>query len=168
MDRRSTVNKPDQAGFTLLEVLVALALVAGALGGTLAVLRQAIDTQSYLERRLLAQWVAENVMNELTLVGGDLTATEKNGRETMLGRRYRYTISVTPVVDSLDGYAGSDDAGHQRSDIHRDDRDNSDSLGLSTESGPAFDDVVVDVRDAVRQVTPLARLSRRLPREAAL
>ena len=52
------MKRPHARGFTLIEVLVALALVAVVLGGTLSVVREAIASQAHLERRLLAEWAA--------------------------------------------------------------------------------------------------------------
>jgi general secretion pathway protein I len=81
-------------GFTLIEVLVALALVASALGGTLAAIRQAIASQQHLERRLLAHWVAENTLNQFVLEAGEIEAQEREGAEIILGRRYPYALTV--------------------------------------------------------------------------
>jgi general secretion pathway protein I len=86
-----------RAGFTLVEVLVALALVAATLGGTLIVLRQAIGAQARLEERLAAHWVAENVINQFLLEQQELSEYEQAGNETMLGRRYRYRLAVVEL-----------------------------------------------------------------------
>lgn len=143
-------------GFTLIEVLVALALVASALGGTLAVVRQAIDTQGYLERRLFAHWVADNVLSQVTLDMANRAEVTREGRETMLGRRYSYRVSVTPLAppadDPGDFFAARDD-------------DAADNPGLATgDSAPAYDEVVVEVRDSPRAPAPLAVATRLLRR----
>lgn len=49
-----------RAGFTLVEILVALAIVAIALAAGMRALAQATDTASALKARTLALWVAQN------------------------------------------------------------------------------------------------------------
>ena len=56
------------SGFTLVEVMVALAVVAVALPALLLTLSQQIDGLRYLEDRSHAQWVAANRLAELRLV----------------------------------------------------------------------------------------------------
>ena len=85
-------------GFTLIEVLVALALVAAALGGTLGVVRQSIATQQRLEQRLFAYWAAENVLNQFVLETDALKAGSDEGEEIMLGRHYAYERSVVVLA----------------------------------------------------------------------
>ena len=57
-------------GFTLVEVMVALAVVAVALPALLVTLSQQLDGLRYLEDRTQAQWVAANRLAELRLVIG--------------------------------------------------------------------------------------------------
>ncbi len=53
-------NRIRRAGFTLVEILVALAIVAIALAAGMRALAQATDTASALKARTLALWVAQN------------------------------------------------------------------------------------------------------------
>ncbi len=55
------------AGFTLIEVLVALAIIAIALIAALKASAALIDTNSGLHRRLLATWSADNDLANLHL-----------------------------------------------------------------------------------------------------
>ena len=59
-----------RAGFTLVEVMVALAVVAVALPALLLTLSQQLDGLRYLEDRRQAQWIAANRLAELRLVLG--------------------------------------------------------------------------------------------------
>lgn len=52
-------------GFTLLETLVALALIGIAMGAAMRSTRFAIDTVNDLRTRTAASWVAQNISNEL-------------------------------------------------------------------------------------------------------
>lgn len=88
-------------GFTLLEVLVALALVASALGGTIVIVRNAINNQGYLQQRLLAHWAASNVLAQFRLEHPRPAVARYAGREILLGRSFTYAVAVVarPVAD---------------------------------------------------------------------
>ena len=60
-----TKKRKNNAGFTLVEVMVALAIVALAVPALLFTLDQQIDGSSYLRDRSLAQIVAVNRLAEL-------------------------------------------------------------------------------------------------------
>lgn len=81
-------------GFTLIEVLIALALVASTFGGILALMRATIDNQDYLERRLFASWVADNVLNSYQLEPDTFDQETDTGQETVLGRTFVYQLTV--------------------------------------------------------------------------
>ena len=59
-------------GFTLVEVMVALAIVAIALPALLMALYQQIDDTAYLRDKTLAYMVAENKLAEIRLVIGSV------------------------------------------------------------------------------------------------
>lgn len=85
-------------GFTLIEVLVALAIVALGAAALTHALRSGIDTTAHLRDRLFAQWVAENRLAEVRL-GGEPLALGRNSGETEFGsQRWRWTqeVSATP------------------------------------------------------------------------
>ncbi|MBL8253774.1 MAG: type II secretion system minor pseudopilin GspI, partial [Candidatus Competibacter sp.] len=54
-------------GFTLLEVLVALAVLAIAMGAIISVATQSVNTIGDLRDQTFAGWVALNKVNELLL-----------------------------------------------------------------------------------------------------
>ena len=54
-------------GFTLLEVLVALAVLAIAMGAVIGATTQSVNTVGVLRDRTFATWVALNKVNELLL-----------------------------------------------------------------------------------------------------
>lgn len=93
-------------GFTLLEVLVALALVASALGGSLMVMRGSIAAESHLEQRTLAEWVATNALNQFLLENPRPTPQTLQGREQALGQDFAFAIAVRPRRAAADEAPG--------------------------------------------------------------
>ena len=87
-----------QRGFTLLETLVALAILAIALAAILRTAGAEIRHTEELRSRLLADWVAQNRL-ALHVARGDWIAPgTQNGEETQAGIRmlWREEISATP------------------------------------------------------------------------
>lgn len=64
-----------ERGLTLIEVLVALAIVAIALTAVIKAASQNIRSTHYLQQKTIALWVGQNVMNEVRL---GLIKTESN------------------------------------------------------------------------------------------
>tara|TARA_R110002096_G_scaffold19418_11_gene64666 strand:- start:2919 stop:3275 length:357 start_codon:yes stop_codon:yes gene_type:complete len=89
------------AGFTLLEVVVALAVVALALGGALSIASSSARSAAHLERTITAHWVARNVAATLRLAEADARATPGTFEETMLGYRFAAAARLEPITDGL-------------------------------------------------------------------
>ena len=85
-------------GFTLIEVLVALAIVAVALSAGMRALAHGADGASSLKARTLALWVAENRLARAQLDLSAQGATAASGDETQAGMAlaWRQTIGTTP------------------------------------------------------------------------
>ncbi|MDH5275424.1 MAG: type II secretion system minor pseudopilin GspI [Gammaproteobacteria bacterium] len=83
-----------QYGFTLLEVLVALVIVALGLIAAFGQVNQTITTASRLRDKTIAHWVAMNEMTRLRLKG-EFPATGSRSDEVEMARTtWRYTIKV--------------------------------------------------------------------------
>lgn len=84
------------AGFTLIEVLVALVVVAIAVAALARIGSQALQTQFDIEQRTLALWVADNVIAEMRLnpPGGQ---TRRQGNSPMGGRDWYWDALVQPA-----------------------------------------------------------------------
>ena len=80
-----------QAGFTLIEVMVALTVVAVTLPALLFLLSQQIDGTAYLRDRSVAQWVAADRVAEVRLVTAKLKRAESGviaGESVRAGRTW--------------------------------------------------------------------------------
>ena len=88
------------AGFTLVEVMVALAVVAIALPALLFTLYQQVDTTGYLRDKSMAQLVAVNKMTEfrlVTLARRELSAGRETGSAMMADREWFWAVESTPT-----------------------------------------------------------------------
>ena len=77
------MNKKNPAGFTLIEVLVALAILGFVLSASLKIFSSNAQVVSALEKRTLASFVAENVLVQTytfknELMGADIGFGSKN------------------------------------------------------------------------------------------
>lgn len=86
------------AGFTLVEVLVALAIVAVALLAALRAAGMATTSMQELRGRLLAGWVADNRLAEHRARGAWLPLGSQAGQADQggIGFRWREEVIATP------------------------------------------------------------------------
>ncbi|MGH8504246.1 MAG: type II secretion system minor pseudopilin GspI [Gammaproteobacteria bacterium] len=82
-------------GFTLLEVLVALAIIAFALAALVRVTGSGAANASYLRDKTFAHWVAENRLAELRTRDNFWPSTgNDDGEAEMAGREWFWTTRV--------------------------------------------------------------------------
>ena len=89
-----------ERGFTLIEVMVALAIVGLALPALLFQVMGNVDTEAYLRDKALAQWVAENRLAETRLMrrmGQQVLSGTASGIEKMGGRRWQWRVQSLPT-----------------------------------------------------------------------
>ena len=88
------------SGFTLVEILIALAVLAIALTAAAHSLGAAVDTTGALRERTLARWVAEDKLADLELKGEWPALDTKEGDAEMGGRKFHWIqeTGVTPVA----------------------------------------------------------------------
>lgn len=91
--RRRAGARP--AGFTLLEVLVALAIVAVGMAAVLGALTSSVGTVTYLRDKTFAQWVALNRIATLRLSGQLQAPGNSNGDIDFAGRSWHWRQEVT-------------------------------------------------------------------------
>lgn len=85
----------DDAGFSLIEALVALLVLAIGAAGLVRAAEAHVDSIRGLERRAAAQLVAQNRLAELTLPGVPAVADTVD----MLGQRWAVTVRETATDD---------------------------------------------------------------------
>jgi len=85
-------------GFTLVEVLVALAVLAIALVAVLRTMGQAVDTTIALRERNVALWVAQNRLTEHQIRRNWPSPDTKEGEAEIGGEQWfwREQVSTTP------------------------------------------------------------------------
>ncbi len=104
-------------GFTLIEVMVALAIVAFSLTAVAASMGQMIDTANAMRERTYASWIAQNQIAEMRLANVIPKVTSTSGEVDFAGTEWawRADVSETGVenlfrVDVKVSYAGSPDS----------------------------------------------------------
>lgn len=85
-----------RAGFTLLEVLVALVIVAVAVAALARSGAQVVNHQFESEQRTMALWVADNVLAELRLDPPGQSGRSQ-GSARMGGRDWHYDVLIQPA-----------------------------------------------------------------------
>ncbi len=88
-------------GFTLLEILVALLILAIALSALMRVVIQSTDTSISLRSHLEAQWIAVNRITELQLRKEWPSADTTSGTTEFNGRKWYWhqQVSATAIAD---------------------------------------------------------------------
>ncbi len=87
------------SGFTLLEVLVALAVVAIALGALVSAAGTQTRNEAYLQDKTFAHWVAMNRAAEMQLAGNAANIGETVGSEQMAQRTWFWKSSLATTED---------------------------------------------------------------------
>jgi len=89
-------------GFTLIEVLAALVIVALGMLGVIQAVTQTARNGTYLREKTLAHWIAMNVITERRLLAAPPDVAESSDDVEFAGQRWRWTMKVTQTeVESL-------------------------------------------------------------------
>ena len=87
-------------GFTLIEVMVALAVLAIALAAIIQGIGANVSNQAYLRDKTLAHWVAMNRVAELQLSETKPAIGTKSGTMLLADRDWFWTMTVIKFGDS--------------------------------------------------------------------
>lgn len=90
-------------GFTLLEVLIALAIVALSVGALLGAVTSSASNVSYIKDKTIAEWVALNRLTEMRIAQQMPQPGKRTGKTDMAGTRWQWESEVVelPVVKGM-------------------------------------------------------------------
>ncbi len=85
-------------GFTLLEVMVALAVIAIGLGAVITEASRNLSNAALLQDKTLAHWIATNKVVEMQVANAWPNTGEDKGDVEMAGRDWYWTVKVEAVA----------------------------------------------------------------------
>ncbi len=83
------------AGFTLIEVLVALAIASLGLAAVLSVVTNSTRNASYFRDRTFASWIAQNKVTEARLAATMPSVDKTSGDLDYAGQKWKWEQAVT-------------------------------------------------------------------------
>lgn len=95
--RNARKKAEPQTGFTLLEVLVALAVIAVAMSAIIRTTAVITGNTARLKEKTYAHWVAMNRLSELRATRAWPSAGNTNDDVGMFGQNWRWTQKIIPL-----------------------------------------------------------------------
>ena len=86
-------------GFTLLEILVAVAILAIALAAILSGMARYADNASYIRQKTIALWVAHNRLSEIKTEANWPSTGTSDGTVEMAGQNWKWVTNVQTTPD---------------------------------------------------------------------
>lgn len=86
-------------GFTLIEILAAVAVLAIALAAILSGMARYADNASYLRQKTIALWVAHNRLSEIKTAAGWPDTGTSDGTVEQAGENWKWTANVQTTPD---------------------------------------------------------------------
>jgi len=106
-------RRPATGGFTLIEVMVALAIVAIALAAGSRAASAVVGTSQRLNDVVLAQWCADNQLTEMRLQSTFPPVGRSTFNCVQMGRTFKGTLKVQPTPNPsfhrVDAVVANDD-----------------------------------------------------------
>jgi general secretion pathway protein I len=87
-------------GFTLMEILVALAVLALAMGAVIKATSSYTGNMSHLRDRTFANWVARNVLNEFQVRKEWPAVGERKGSVEMASQEWRWVARISQTDET--------------------------------------------------------------------
>ncbi len=93
------MNSNAYKGFTLIEVMVALAIFALIGVGIMQVTTTQLANTLYLEQRLMSQWLADNLINEMKVERKKWNINRcdgsRSGETEFLEQKWKYSLKIS-------------------------------------------------------------------------
>ena len=93
--RLSATRSSAQHGFTLIEVLAALVIVALGMIAAIQAVTQSARNGTYLRDKTLAHWIGMNVLTERRLQAAAPDVAESTGRVEFADQQWQWSMKVT-------------------------------------------------------------------------
>jgi len=88
------------AGFTLIEILVALAVIAIAVAAVVAAVSGNIKNEAYIQDRTMAHWVAMNKVAELQVTKAWPAPGTQHGESLLASQEWSWQTKVSTTDDA--------------------------------------------------------------------
>ena len=130
-------------GFTLLEVLIALAIVAMSVGALLGTITSSASNIIYLKEKTLAEWVALNRLTELRIDQQMPGKGKRSGNSVMAGMRWEWQEEVVelPIKGMFRIEVRAHPTGEAVDDTRPTEKPTAQTLTPSTSSGTSKDSI---------------------------
>lgn len=130
-------------GFTLLEVLIALAVVAMSVGALLGTITSSASNVIYLKEKTLAEWVALNRLTEVRIDQNMPGKGARTGNAVMGGQRWEWKEEVVelPIKGMFRVEVRAHPTGELVDDRRAADKPQEQKLSPSTSAGSATDSI---------------------------
>jgi len=92
-------TKKRTSGFTLIEVMVALTIIAISLGALLNTSGTQANSATYLKQKTLAHWVALNELSQIRLSGEFPDIGDKKDSTTMANHEWHWIRTTKKTAD---------------------------------------------------------------------
>lgn len=87
-------------GFTLIEILVALAVLAISLFAIIKMSSENVANTAHVRDKTIAQWTALNLLTEMQVQKSWPTIGAANGQQEMAGRDWYWTSLISQTSDA--------------------------------------------------------------------
>jgi len=96
-----TFRDRDEAGFTLIEVLVAMTIVVVSLVAIFGVIMQMVSAVTLMQEKTFSSWVAMDRITEMRVAGEFPEEDKISGTTEMAGVSWSYDITLRSETDGI-------------------------------------------------------------------
>lgn len=89
------LSRRQHKGFTLIEVVIALAVIAISLAAVINGVGKNVSNAAYLRDKTLAHWVALNKVAEIQLIETELEVSDKSGKSELAERNWEWSVNIS-------------------------------------------------------------------------